>query len=249
MVRARRILVTGLALVTVSIAIAGLFVVKFSGDATTARAGVLRSLEMGRALQAVSAGLVDAETGQRGYILTERGDYLTPYETAVKTLPGAMAAFRSSIRRDPDSEQRLATLDSLVQEKLAELASTIDASRSKGFDAARRMVLTDAGKSVMERIRNTIGELAADENGVLSAGLAARASNNRATITAAIAAVVLVMASLAGGVWLLIASLRRIERTDTALRDQGMLLQATLDSIRDGVAAFDGSGRRGRWLR
>jgi CHASE3 domain sensor protein len=105
--------------------------------------GFRRSSDQLAVSQAVSAqtnallsALKDAETGHRGFLLTERNQYLRPYQQALVELNEASAT-------RPDQTKRLDALRPLLKEKLEELKQTIELRRIKGTDAALTVVLSD----------------------------------------------------------------------------------------------------------
>jgi CheY-like chemotaxis protein/CHASE3 domain sensor protein len=110
----------------------------------------------------------DAETGQRGYLLTNEQSYLEPYVTAKSTLPGEIEKASTLVAGDPVQVQRLTTLAQTVRDKLAELESTI-ALRAKGDSAgALTIVRTDRGKQLMDRIRSLVAQMEASERAALT---------------------------------------------------------------------------------
>lgn len=103
--------------------------------------------------------LKDAETGQRGFLITGEPRYLAPYNDSVSALPRALGHLRELTIDNVPQQQRIADLDVLVASKMAELKQTIDLRSQSGFDAAQKVVLTDAGKAVMDQIRGKMGEI------------------------------------------------------------------------------------------
>lgn len=99
----------------------------------------------------------DAETGQRGYIITGEDSYLEPYQSALTAIPRTLDDVRKITSDNPDQQRRLATLSPLIDAKLAELKQHISTRRTLGFDAAVKGVLTNAGKITMDQIRAIIG--------------------------------------------------------------------------------------------
>ncbi|MGH9559629.1 MAG: CHASE3 domain-containing protein, partial [Bryobacteraceae bacterium] len=100
------------------------------------------------------SSLKDAETGQRGYLLTGDDRYLQPYRQALADIPVSLNALTSvAAGRNPELAHRVDSLRPLVQERLAELKETLDARREKGPEAALAIVMIDRGKVVMDRIR------------------------------------------------------------------------------------------------
>ena len=100
----------------------------------------------------------DAETGQRGYLLTGSDSYLEPYEGALRTVKGTLGELRNLTQDNPHQQHRLDQLGSMIDGKFAELKETIDLRRGPGLEAALKVVLNNSGKSIMDQIRN----LAAD---------------------------------------------------------------------------------------
>ena len=133
---------------------------------TEAAAWVTRSYQI-RALQDdLQSTLKDAETGQRGFLITGAARYLEPYQAARQTIGNDLATAKRLIV-DPAQQQRLQQLQPLVAAKLAELQQTIDLRRDQGFDAARRVVLTDKGKLAMDQIRALVREMDDAEQALL----------------------------------------------------------------------------------
>ncbi|PHV12856.1 CHASE3 domain-containing protein [Chitinimonas sp. BJB300] len=114
-------------------------------------------------LDSVTSLLKDAETGQRGYLLTGRDKYLDPYRQAVEKIDSAFVTLQTLIRDNPEQLRRLQILQRAVADKLAELQETIVLRREKGLDEALAVVLTDRGKQYMDVIRATVSEMDAEE--------------------------------------------------------------------------------------
>ncbi|KAF0815332.1 Frizzy aggregation protein FrzCD [Andreprevotia sp. IGB-42] len=111
------------------------------------------------ALAVVLSNLKDAETGQRGYLITGEDRYLEPYRAALQQMDGVQAELKTLTADNPAQQQRITSLAPLVQAKMSELKETIDLRTGKGFEAARAVVLTDRGKNVMGQIRAIVREM------------------------------------------------------------------------------------------
>jgi len=109
----------------------------------------------------------DAETGQRGFLITNLENYLEPYNSAGSAVAAAVAEVRQLTSDNPTQQTRLDDLEPLIAAKFDELQKTIDLRRNAGFDAALAVVLTDKGKVVMDNIREVISEMQGDENDLL----------------------------------------------------------------------------------
>jgi CHASE3 domain sensor protein len=99
------------------------------------------------------SALKDAETGQRGFLLTGREYYLDPYRQALSDVPSFLNDLEGLTKSCPEQAHCLEEMKPLVDEKFAELELTIKLRRSKGNDAALAVVLSDQGKTAMDRIR------------------------------------------------------------------------------------------------
>src|SRR5579862_3858985 len=107
--------------------------------------------------------LKDAETGQRGYLITGADKYLEPYNSGVASADRTFADLRRLTADNPNQQRRLDALKPLVDRKFAELKETIELRRSRGFEAAQKVVATDAGKVFMDQIRGIVGEADQEE--------------------------------------------------------------------------------------
>jgi PAS domain S-box-containing protein len=112
-----------------------------------------------RATTSLLSALKDAESGQRGFLLTGRESYLDTYSRAVSEAPQILISLTSLTAKRPDQVTRLETVKPLVREKLDELQKTIELYRLQRTDAALVMVLSDRGKILMDQIRYICAEI------------------------------------------------------------------------------------------
>ncbi len=115
------------------------------------------------ALDELLSATQDAETGQRGYLLTGSQAYLEPYDSAVKNLNGRMQAVATLTRDNPTQQANVAALKRHVDAKLAELRETVDLRRTQGVAASLAVVMTDRGKMEMDAIRAQLNTMAQEE--------------------------------------------------------------------------------------
>lgn len=105
----------------------------------------------------------DAETGQRGYLLTGVDGYLQPHDAAVQEIGGTFADIVRLTADNPRQQHRLASLSQVIDSKLAELKQTIDLRRTQNLDAALKIVLNNSGKIFMDQIRAIIADADQEE--------------------------------------------------------------------------------------
>lgn len=113
--------------------------------------------------------LVDAETGQRGYVITGDDAYLAPYRAALSEIEASLESVRQDTADNPDQQRRLDRLRPLVDARLALLARIIGVRRSGGADAAREALVEGEGIRAMDEIRAIVHEM--DEEEVQLLGL------------------------------------------------------------------------------
>ena len=144
--------------------------------------------------------LKDAETGQRGYLLTGAEPYLSPYEASVTAIPRTLADLRALTSDNARQQARIGQATPLVDAKLAELKRTIELRRGQGLEAALRVVETDEGKRIMDDLRAVIAGMDQEEHDLLAAraeAAEASARGAKATISAG-ALLSLLLVSVAG---------------------------------------------------
>ena len=202
-----------------------------------------------RDLDSLRTELVDAETGQRGYLLTGGDQYLDPYSQALGQIRDTLTSLKTDVFEGA-ALPRTQEIDALAQAKLAELEQTIVARRRGDVAGAQRIVEEGRGKAIMDQIRQFSLEVKKSitvRRDALEAAADASASK-------------LGLVSLGGSVFLfgllsvaivairqatakregLIQELKQSQLEVTRARDR---FQTTLASIGDGVIVTDREGR------
>lgn len=114
----------------------------------------------------VLSSLQDAETGQRGFLLTGDPAYLEPYREGVSSLNRHLTELRRLTGDDAGQQQRLDRIAPLVAAKLDELKRTIALRENQGFQAALQVVKTNRGKRAMDGIRAALRQMKGAEQGL-----------------------------------------------------------------------------------
>jgi PAS domain S-box-containing protein len=99
---------------------------------------------------------VEAETGQRGYVITGLEEYLEPNREGNARMPEVFQRLRSGLADDPGQLQRLATISTLERKRMAILEESIRVRREQGFPEAQKIVLSKAAKNLMDSIRTEV---------------------------------------------------------------------------------------------
>ena len=161
--------------------------------------GVNHTLDVQRAFNLVLKGVLDAETGQRGYLLTGDETYLTPFRIAHAAMPGHLAGLARVTREDRHHQSRVAQLQTIVAARMGELNTTIDLAQRGERAAAVAVVASGRGRALMQDARALLDAAFVEEQSQLrqrQGGLDG-AIFRRALLTGGMAAVLGVMLMLA----------------------------------------------------
>ncbi|MDJ0703556.1 MAG: CHASE3 domain-containing protein [Leptolyngbyaceae cyanobacterium MO_188.B28] len=115
-------------------------------------------------LRTLERKLVDAETGQRGFVITGEDRYLEPYQAAIAELDTTFADLKTLISDNPEQIKRLSVVEELADDKLAELKETIDLKRQGKQEELLALIKSDQGKDIMDAIRVKLAEMVAVED-------------------------------------------------------------------------------------
>ncbi|MCO6050254.1 CHASE3 domain-containing protein [Mesorhizobium sp. RP14(2022)] len=116
----------------------------------------------------VLIGLDDAETGQRGYLLSADQRYLEPYAKALDRLTTLRVTLAQLIADNGAQIGRVARLNTLIDAKLGELQKSIAFHDESGFEAAQREEVGMMERATMDDIRHVIGEMTEAEKALLA---------------------------------------------------------------------------------
>ncbi len=120
---------------------------------------LMQALSASADLSALLAFFTDAETGQRGFLLTGDEAYLAPYIHAQAEIPPALTLLGNREELSEAERGDIEVLRSLTTQKLAELTETIALRRAGEIAQSQRVVESQRGKELMDRIRAVIGHL------------------------------------------------------------------------------------------
>ncbi len=192
----------------------------------------------------------DAETGQRGYLLTGRRDYLVPYHQAIASIETDLAGLRALQANHPQQFARVKELAHIIDEKLEELRGLIEVHDSHGSAAAIAALDNGLGQQLMDEIRTLSGQIqaSAGEQLVISRNATRRHTAQARLVTLTGCGLLLLiligafMANERAATYRekLIGELAEANRASAEVRD---LLRTTFYSIADGVVTTDSAGR------
>ena len=208
-------------LITVSLlglmAMQGYEVLRRLPRAAVGQALVTHSFTVIVTAQALRSAVQDAERGQRGYLLTGRGDYLKPYHSAIVGTRYLLATLTRLTLGDSQDQRYVPELARRIDVKLGDLQGGIQAFRSGGLNAARRVLETNAGRHPMQSIEDGIDAVIGRENSLLSRRLAKVAAQERTVEGIATASTVLASLLMVLGLILVVLSYRKGRRLQSEL--------------------------------
>lgn len=157
------------------------------------------------------ATINEAETAQRGYLLTRDEKYLLPYHAARDRYQDELASLRRQLNDDPRHEPVLRQLEQLCVARFAEIERTIRLRREQGIAPALNVVESDEGWEIMNEIRRNIQTLQRQELTEVTAHTASAVGQSR--VYQNLNGAILALAVLLGGTvaWLLIRRLNDLE--------------------------------------
>jgi PAS domain S-box-containing protein len=204
---------------------------------------VSRTHEVLTELEGVLSSVKDAETGQRGYIITGEDEYLQPYRNARDRVRERLERLKELTQEDGQQRRRIDDLEKPITAKFDELDRTVALRKHEDFDAARKEVLTNRGYEEMQAIRTLTGEIDRAEEQKLQT----RAENSARSYQIAQGAV---FVSVAAGLLAICVAFYLIRRellarheAEQVARDESERFSTTLTSIGDGVIVTDAKGR------
>jgi PAS domain S-box-containing protein len=186
--------------------------------------------------------LKDAETGQRGYLYTGDPRYLEPYNDALAQGSPHLAKLAELVADNPRQQERVASLRTLKQQKLDELAETLKAFDEGNKELARSIMLSGRGKATMDEIRAITAEMRREESSLEAARLQAVSDSTRSLVRTLYLATALAVIGLVLLAFYIIREMDQREKHAAEMREREEWFRVTLGSIGDAVIATDEMG-------
>jgi signal transduction histidine kinase len=225
-----RVLTPGL-LIVFAVAIVVLVAMLFVGlgnlrDVYGTSEAVARSYAVKAALEQLLATIVDAETGERGFVITGAETYLEPYSRARAEIAADFALVHRLTADNREQQADLDRLATLANRKLDELAKAVALRRESGFAAAQAKVADDVGRQLMNEMRTVAARMEAREDGLLAGRSAAAERSYRSAQVTRVAGIGVGLLALFGLFWGMLrygserlAVTRALEERQAALRE------------------------------
>jgi PAS domain S-box-containing protein len=154
---------------------------------------VQRNHEVKEELSAVLRLVVDAETGQRGYLITDDPVYLQPYQEATSQIDARLARLDSLTKTSAPQQKKMYELRRIEKEELAVLQQTIQLDKEGRDLEAGQLVLSGVGRQRMDELRNVVADMEKQEDRRLATQAALANRGQWATVLASLAIAALSM--------------------------------------------------------
>jgi signal transduction histidine kinase len=203
---------------------------------------IRHTYEVIAALQGALGTLLDAETGQRGYLVTGKKPFLKPYEDALRRVDRQFVRLHALIGSDPQQTDNLKELETLAQRRLDQLREVLVAFDQEGLSAVEDHLRSGAGKRTMDRVREKISQM----EGLERARLSSRAGDAQVaywtSITTGLFAAILSLC-LAGAAYLLVMrDMAQREKSATQMREANERLEERVrertNAVHDVIASL-----------
>jgi two-component sensor histidine kinase/CHASE3 domain sensor protein len=128
---------------------------------------IANTYEVRRQARELILALVDAETGQRGFLLTQDVAYLEPYRRATASIDATYQTLLELVENSPGQGLRITAMNEPIQRRLSELSRTIELASSSRLNEALALVRSDIGREFMDGVREQVRSFIADEDAKL----------------------------------------------------------------------------------
>jgi PAS domain S-box-containing protein len=186
--------------------------------------------------------LVDAETGQRGFLITGKESFLEPYHQAIARLNQQVRTLKDKTSDNPRQQARIEELEKLTAELLAMLQQGIDLRR-RSAKQAQALVSTGKGKQKMDTLRQLIATMEEEEHNLLLDRERQSGVAYRNAVATELLAAALGLALVGALVYLVRRSIKDHTQAAALVHEQRERLHITLTSIGDGVIVTDAGDR------
>ncbi len=173
---------------------------------------VTQTYEVRNQARELTIALTEAESGQRGFMLTQDQKYLEPYRRAVAGIDTRIKTLVAITAADPRQADRVAAISDSISIKLAEMARTVDLIQSGRPGEAQTLIESGMGARLMDELRSGLEQFIGEENAKLL-------ERNKGIDLSRRALVVAIIVALAGAAILSYSLLSRTQRQVSALAE------------------------------
>jgi signal transduction histidine kinase len=153
-----------------------------------------------------------AETGQRGYLLTQNNNFLEPYQSSMMEVLQSLERLETTLREEATYSETIPRIRFLVEEKLKELRETVALAQAGDIARATDIVREEYGREVMEELRDLLRTLLQSLDARLNQGLAELTDASRSMQWFAIGGGIVIIAVVGGAILVVAQHVRELSR-------------------------------------
>jgi PAS domain S-box-containing protein len=207
----KRVLALSIVLALILAGVATLFVYNHAASLARARAMVSHTHQVIEENDRLFALTEEAETGERGYLLTDDASYLAPYTSAAARIPMAEANLAALVRDNAGQTEHVRQLNAAINDRLAFLRRCVSRGQTGDLEGARALVRDGRGPVAMSRIRDLAASIDADERVLLASRTLVGARAEAVNLVLGLSVVGLALIGLVGAVYLVTRGARQLE--------------------------------------
>jgi len=185
----------------------------------------------------------DVETASRGFILTEKNEFLAPFGDAKRLAFVRLATLVDLTKESPNQQSRVKSLVALTRKKIEFSELTVQRRIDSGFEAARNLVSQGDGLKYMIAIRKAVSEIQAEENRLLKIREEINDKSNEAFNNTFLLQVISMLIVIIGAAALIVYNFNARNKAESYLRENQQLLQSIIDSTSSVIYVKDINGK------
>lgn len=201
------------------------------------------TIEVLRAADALRIAVTDAESGQRGFLLTQNPAYLEPYNTARKNISQQLTYLATLTAGNPLQVRNLNNLKEHIVQKFDELEATVALQDQSRHTEALVLVATNRGNDLMQKIRNGLIDFESTERQSLDEHVADARTHFERTFYSFLLVTLLTFLLFSGLYFFIVRSFKERQAAELSLTQQSNLLTSVVNSMSEGLYVIDTSGK------
>ncbi len=193
--------------------------------------------------QQLLSDVEQAQSAERGYIITGDEGYLEPYHTASEDIAQTVAKLQQLTADNPEEQQRLQNLEQQIARRMAVLNKAVQERRDSGFEAAEQVVMAGQGRIVMQRIRDLSQQIETEEYLLLRERSRLRQTRLRNGFVATLAASLLALIALLSAPFDVRRALRQRNLAQQSQQESESTAHALFEAAAQAIFIVDRSGK------
>jgi methyl-accepting chemotaxis protein len=154
----------GLMLGPIALILVGIVSVITSRGLLDTEQSLVTSFQTRSAIMSTMLALLSAESAERGYVFSGDESFVKQFESEATLVPRNLDEFARLTAGDPDQRARIAAVRPVLNERLSELADTVNVRRTKGFQASVQLIQHNRAKGLTETVSRSLGDALNAEN-------------------------------------------------------------------------------------